>query len=35
MKQLLIVFALFNFGVAMGDAVQYVEKVNLNDDQLP
>jgi hypothetical protein len=27
MKQLVIVFALFVFGVAMGDAVEYVEKI--------
>jgi hypothetical protein len=35
MKKLFIVFALLVFGVSKGDAVQYVEKVNQNDTQVP
>jgi hypothetical protein len=35
MKQLTIISALFVFGVAMGDCAQNVEKVNLNDTQVP
>jgi mannitol-1-phosphate/altronate dehydrogenase len=35
MIKLFIVFALLVFGVAKGDAVQYVEKVSHNDAQVP
>jgi hypothetical protein len=35
MKLLTLISALLVFGVAMGDAVQNFEKVNLNDTQVP